>query len=110
MNKFQCVVLQLGIVDSHFRANEVMCVVNLFDVIDFFTDVILYVSDFSCIRVINKDSFLITQPDMLALIEPCETYRSRQITEVLYGQFIYECEAVMDLVIPEYLSFFPDFP
>ena len=70
--------------DTHFRTDEEMRFVYLFNVCDVFTYIILYMGDLLSFRVIEEDGILITQPDVFVLVEPGISDRVRLFAETFH--------------------------
>ena len=70
--------------NPHFCADEEMRLVYLFDISDFFTDIVLYMGNLLGLRVVEEDCVLVTQPDMLALVKPGIGDRVRLLIEAFH--------------------------
>lgn len=51
---------QLGVMNTHFCADEEMRLVYLFNICDLFTDIVLYMGNQLGLRVVEEDCILIT--------------------------------------------------
>ena len=73
----QCVVFQLGMMNTHLRSDKIVGFVDLFDVVYSFAEAVFNMSNLFRPGVVKEDRFFVAQPDMIVMIDPAESNGSR---------------------------------